>query len=99
MAGVVASRGFQSWTFLRADWCAARRRAQYAEWSRQLRVCGDLRYDRKSGRCAWHGRPIGPKADWGDGVQDGGVVMMHGGSVGVKGGSIARSKAVRGPRC
>jgi hypothetical protein len=47
-----------------------------------------------------HGRPIGPEADWGGDVQNGGVVMMYGGSVRFKGGSIARASAVRDPhRC
>jgi hypothetical protein len=35
----------------------------------------------------------------GGGVQSGGVVMISGGSVEFKGGSIARSSAVRDPRC
>ncbi len=47
-------------------------------------------------RVAWRGRP-GPEAEWGGGLQDGGVVAMDGGSVRFKGGSIARSTAVRGP--
>jgi hypothetical protein len=50
MAGVVASRGFQSWTFLRADWRAGRRRAEDAEWVRPVRVCGDLQYIRNGAR-------------------------------------------------
>jgi hypothetical protein len=44
------------------------------------------------------GRPIGSAAEWAGGVQNGGVVMMYGGSVRFKGGSIAGSKAVRDPR-
>jgi hypothetical protein len=44
-------------------------------------------------------RPIGSTAEWGGGAQDGGVVRMVGGSVAFKGGSIARSTAVRDPRC
>ncbi len=43
--------------------------------------------------------PIGLEAEWGGGVQTGGVVAIFGGSVGFKGGSIARSTAVRDPRC
>jgi hypothetical protein len=49
-------------------------------------------------RLAWGGRS-GPEAEWGGGVQYGGVVTMDGGSVRFKGGSIARSSAVRDPRC
>ncbi len=49
-------------------------------------------------RLAWRGRS-GREAEWGGGVQAGGVVMMYGESVRFKGGSIARSKAVRDPRC
>ncbi len=49
-------------------------------------------------RVAWGGRS-GPEAERGGGVQSGGMVMMDGGSVRFKGGSIARSKAVRDPRC
>jgi hypothetical protein len=49
--------------------------------------------------CAWQRRPIGSEVDWGGGVQEGGVVIIDGGSVRFKGGSIARSSAVRGPRC
>jgi hypothetical protein len=49
-------------------------------------------------RVAWGGRS-GPEAEWGGGLQNGGVVAMYGGSVGFKGGSIARSTAVRDPRC
>jgi hypothetical protein len=41
----------------------------------------------------------GREAEWGGGVQYGGVVKIDGGSVGFKGGSIARSTAVRVPRC
>jgi hypothetical protein len=43
--------GFQSWTFLHADWSAARRRAQDAEWGRQVRVGGDLRYHSRKSTC------------------------------------------------
>ena len=49
-------------------------------------------------RLAWGGRP-GPEAERGGGVQSGGVVRMDDGSVRFKGGSIARSTAVRDPRC
>ncbi len=45
------------------------------------------------------GRPIGSEAEWGGGSQFGGVVKIDGGSVRFKGGSIARSNAVRDPRC
>jgi hypothetical protein len=44
-------------------------------------------------------RPIGSVAEWGGGLQYGGVVAIFGGSVEFKGGSIARSTAVRDPRC
>jgi hypothetical protein len=49
-------------------------------------------------RVAGGGRS-GPEAERGGGVQKGGVVTMVGGSVRFKGGSIARSTAVRDPRC
>jgi hypothetical protein len=98
MAGVVASRAFPSWTLLCADWCAARRRAQDAEWGRPVRFGGNLRYHRQIGARVTRG-PIRPEADWGGDVQSGGVVMIYGGSITFKGGSIARSEAVRNPRC
>ena len=51
-------------------------------------------------RVAWGGRP-GPEAEWGGGVQEGGVASISGsgGSVVFKGGSIARASAVRDPCC
>jgi hypothetical protein len=79
-------------------WCTLHVRPQHdLQRQRDIRVCGDLRYLSLGTRGL--GRPVGPEADWGVGVQDGGVVHMGGGSVGFKGGSIARSKAVRDPRC
>ncbi len=49
-------------------------------------------------RVAGGGRS-GPAVEWGGGAQSGGVVAMSRGSVEFKGGSIARSSAVRDPRC
>jgi hypothetical protein len=49
-------------------------------------------------RVAGGGRS-GSAAEWGGGVQNGGVVMISGGSVHFKGGSIAHCYAVRDPRC
>ncbi len=49
-------------------------------------------------RVAWRGRS-GREAEWGGGMQYAGAVFMVDGSVEFKGGSIARSKAVRDPRC
>jgi hypothetical protein len=94
--GVAASRAFKASS---ADWCAGRRRAKDAEWGSQVRVCGDLRYQSQTGTLG-RGGLIGSEADWSGGVmQYGGVVMMFGGSIEFKGGSIARSSAVREPRC
>jgi hypothetical protein len=73
-----------------------RRGGNDAEWGRHVRVCGDLQYICSGAR--GRGGPIGPEAEWGGGVQNGGVARIEGGSVRFMGGSIARSTAVRDPR-